>query len=114
MTPALARDMIGTFVASKQSVAAFARQHGIATNRVTYWRHRLAEIDRAAKKTSDTKSRPSFAPLLAMPDPPIPAASVPTMQTLEAMRPSGTRIVIHGTWDSLSMKNWLAAIEDKA
>jgi len=114
MTPALAREMLSTFKASKLSVAAFARKHSIPKNRVTYWQHRIVETDKLAAKQKTLPMRSSFAPVMATQILPRTAASSQLRQTLEVTLPSGSRIVVHGSWDASSMQSWLAAIEAKA
>jgi len=114
MTPALAKEMLAAFKASKLSVAAFARQHGIPKNRVSYWQHRIVEIEGTRKKPSRAVNHSNFAAVKTV-DASSRKVDVPQpLQTLEATLPSGSRIVIHGVWDISSMKNWLCAIEAKA
>jgi len=114
MTPALAREMLSTFKISHLSAAAFARQYAIPKSRLIYWRHRIAEIDKGLQKPQASTTHSNFAPVMTKEMPPRTAAAPPPLQTLEATLASGRRIVVHGSWDALSMKSWLAAIEAKA
>ncbi|MDP3196599.1 hypothetical protein [Tabrizicola sp.] len=38
-----AREVLARLAASRQSVAAFARENGVSAHRITYWRARLGE-----------------------------------------------------------------------
>jgi len=114
MTPALAREMLSVFKASRLSVAAFARKYDIPKNRVTYWRHRIVAIEKLAANTQASTKRSNFAPVLATQPLPRTIAVSQPRQTLEATLPSGSRIVVHGSWDASSMQSWLAAIEARA
>lgn len=114
MTHALAAEMLSAFRASKLSVAEFSRQQGIPKNRVTYWRHRMVELDLASNEPNAQKAQSNFAAVVAKTMPATANATPSPLQTLEATLSSGNRIVIHGVWDASSMKNWLTAIEAKA
>lgn len=110
MTPALGREMVSVFKGSKTSVSAFAREHGIPKNRVTYWIHRTDELASAVDKSQSSVNQPSFVPVLTEATPRREATPQP-VQTLEATLPSGSRIVVHGSWNAVSMSDWLNAIE---
>ncbi len=111
MTPALAREMLSVFRGSKLSVSAFARQHEIPQSRVSYWLRRVAILSGASEFPIE---QPSFAKVVAEADPLLHALAPQCRQTLEATLPSGSRIVVHGNWDALSIHNWLAALEAKS
>lgn len=115
MTPSLAREMLAALESSGLSVSAFSRLHDIPKQRVCYWRRRLLEIDGTQKSPAAEKlsSQPKFAPVIAKAGwqrEALPTAKGP-MQTLEATLPGGSRVVVHGQWDAMSMRSWLEAIE---
>lgn len=114
MTPALGREMLSVFRSRKISVAAFAREHGIPKNRVTYWIHRTNELSSTAEKPQKPVSQPSFVPVLTDAIPRREATIPQPVQTLEATLSSGSRIVVHGNWNAASMNNWLNAIEARS
>ena len=114
MTPALGREMLSVFRSRKTSVAAFAREHGIPKNRVTYWIHRTNELASTAEKSQGSVDQPSFVPVLTDAIPRHEANTLQPVQTLEATLPSGSRIVVHGNWNAASMNNWLSAIEGRS
>lgn len=114
MTPALGREMLSVFKNSKISVSAFARQHGIPKNRVTYWIHRTVELAKLAEKSQSPVDQPSFVPVLTDATPRLEATVPQPVQTLEATLPSGSRIVVHGNWNTDSINNWLSAIEARS
>ena len=114
MTPGLAKEMLAALAASELSVSAFARLHEIPKQRVCYWRRRTAKLETPQKPQTLKGARrlPSFAPVIAKPSSPnearLPSRS--PMQTLEATLPGGSRVVVHGQWDSTSVQVWLSAI----
>jgi len=114
MTPALAREMLSVFRGSNLPVSAFARQHDIPKSRVSYWQHRIAALERVSEALQAKVAQPSFAKVVVKADPLLHAPAPQPMQTLEATLPSGSRVVIHGNWDALSIHCWLAAIEAKS
>ncbi len=107
MTPALGREMLSVFRNRKASVAAFAREHGIPKNRTD-------ELSSKAEKSQRSVGQPNFVPVLTDAIPRHEAETLQPVQTLEATLPSGSRIVVHGSWSAVSINNWLSAIEDRS
>ena len=114
MKPAQAREMLSAFSASGLSAAAFCRLHGLQKQRVGYWLQRLDEIDAVSKGISPkpeaeasgfalVREKPSDSRDMSM-------SLREPMQTLEATLPGGSRVVVHGHWDSASVQTWLTAI----
>lgn len=114
MTPDLAKEMLAALAASELSVSAFARLHEIPKQRICYWRRRMEELEAAQKPRllKGASRQPSFAPVIAKPSPllEVRTPSRSSMQTLEATLPGGSRVVVHGQWDSTSVQVWLSAI----
>lgn len=91
--------MLDALEASGLSAEVFAAEHGMAPQRISYWRRRL---ERGAAPRGFVRAKLSTD---------APSAGPSAGPTLEAILPSGRALRVTGPWTRESIELWLSALE---
>ena len=92
--------MVAAFELSGTSMRRFAEQHGLAVQRVAYWRAKLAEPERATPPSG------GFAAVRIADEP-----AVAIDRSVEVRLRNGRALTIRGGWDETTIRTWVRALE---
>lgn len=91
--------MVAAFELSGMSMRRFAEQHGLAVQRVAYWRAKLAEPVRVTPPSG------GFAAVRIADEP----AAID--RSVELRLRNGRALTIRGGWDETTIRTWVRALE---
>jgi hypothetical protein len=98
--------MLAALEASGESDRAFARRTGVAPHRICYWRKKLE----GAPASRNERTVAGFVPVRVVEERPPQAPAPRAPRQVEALLPSGARLVFRGEWDRASLRPWLASL----
>ena len=95
-------------------MAKFAREQGMSTRRIVYWRKRVESTKATARRgETRTASRSGFAAVRVIED-----AETTVLRRepwrLELTLIGGRRVAVTGPWDRAAIRLWLGALEETA
>ena len=96
--------MVAAHKASGRSMRSFAAEHGIRTQRLSYWRSKVAG------KTSAVATQRGFVPVRIAGEPAIASEG----RSVEVQLRNGRSLTIRGGWDEASVRTWVSALEATA